>query len=79
MEYDCQTISFDKTIVTANGVAECLCNDCRTPDCSNPIRKRTVSQMGIQVTQRLWVVGNSVRQVVACKGYIGGQQIHAPI
>ena len=78
MEYDCQTMPFDRTVVTPRGVACPLCNDCRTPDCTNPIRDQIVSQIGVQVTMRLWVVNNVVRQVVACKGYIGDQHVLVP-
>ena len=78
MEYDCQTMPFDRTIVTTRGLAMPLCNDCRTPDCSNPIRDQVVSQIGIPVKMRLWTVNNVVRQVVACKGYIGDQHVTLP-
>ena len=75
MEYDCQTMPFNKLTVTESGIAQPLCNDCRAPDCSNPIREQTVSFMGRPVQMRLWTVGNVIRQVVACKGYIGDQNV----
>lgn len=78
MEYDCHTIPFGKTIVGAQGITSPLCNDCRAPDCTNPIREQTVSQMGMPVKMRLWVVNNIIRQVVACKGYIGDQHVLLP-
>jgi hypothetical protein len=78
MEYDCQTAPFDKLIVTSSGTSMPLCNDCRAPDCSNPIKEQTVSQRGINVKMRLWVVNNVVRQVTACKGYIGDQHVFLP-
>lgn len=73
MEYDCQIIPINKIAATDVGVMPPLCNDCRAPDCTNPIREVTVSQFGIPVKMRLWVVNNSVRQVVSCRGYIGDQ------
>jgi len=75
MEYECKIVPFDKTVVTAQGIAQPLCNDCITPDCSNPIREQTVAQMGSMTKMRLWVVNNVVRQVVACKGYTGKQNV----
>lgn len=78
MNYDCQVVPFNQMQVTESGIAEPLCNDCRSPDCTNPIREMTVSKMGVAVKMRLWVVSNVVRQVVACKGYMGGQDVHTP-
>ena len=75
MEYECSTAPMDKTIVSSKGISAPLCNDCRTPDCSNPIREHEVSQFGISVKMRLWVVNRVVRQVVACKGYTGDQNV----
>lgn len=71
MEYECQTTPFDKLVITISGESNPLCNSCKTPDCSNPIREHTVSKMGINTKMRLWTVGNVIRQVIACKGYIG--------
>lgn len=71
MEYECKIVPFDKTIVIEGGVIEPLCNDCRTPDCTNPIREQTVSVFGIPKKMRLWTSGQVVRMVAACRGYIG--------
>lgn len=78
MEYECQLTSMDKTIVTERGVVLPLCNDCTAPDCSNPIREQTVYCIGKPIKMRLWIVNNTVRQVVACRGYIGGQHVSVP-
>ncbi len=75
MDYDCHVVPADKLLTHPQGVSEPLCNDCRTPDCTNPIRDKTVSVFGINKTMRLWVVNNQFRQVVACKGYIGDQHV----
>lgn len=72
MEYDCQAVPMDKLAVGPKGVEEPLCNSCANPDCSNPIRSKTVNVLGVPKPWRLWVVGNMVRQVVQCKGYISG-------
>lgn len=70
MEFDCQTIIFSKSVIGATGLREPLCNNCVQTECSNPIRYQVVSVMGIPSKWRLWIVGNNVRQVVECKGYI---------
>lgn len=71
MDYECHVIPADKLLINPIGVQEPLCNDCRAPDCSNPIREKTVSVAGINKKMRFWIVNNQVRMVVACKGYIG--------
>ena len=76
MEYDCKLAPFDKLSISERGVADPLCNDCQSPDCTNPIREVTVSKIGIQVKMRLYVINTLVRQVIACKGYIGKQDVH---
>lgn len=78
MDYECQTVPLDRTLVTSSGPVKPLCTDCRAVDCSNPIKEQTVSVRGINVKMRLWVVGNVVRQVTACKGYIGDQHVFVP-
>ncbi|GAG91804.1 unnamed protein product [marine sediment metagenome] len=71
MEYECQIISFDRLAIGAIGIQEPLCNDCQTPDCTNPIEEQIVSVLGVPKKMRLWVVNNVIRQVMICKGYIG--------
>lgn len=71
MEYDCQIIPFDKVVLTVHGHAEPLCQSCSTVDCTNPIREKTVCMLGQMKKLKLYVVGNVVRQVIACKGYSG--------
>lgn len=70
MEYECQSISVGKLLVGATGVALPLCNSCTAPDCTNPIREKTISVFGKPTKLRLWVLNNSVRQVISCKGYV---------
>ncbi len=72
MEYEVQLAPIDKVIVTPQGVLEPLCNSCSSPDCSNPIQEKSVSIVGRMQKNRLYVMNeNIVRQVVACKGYVG--------
>lgn len=71
MNYDCTLAPADKLAFDATGVKMPLCNDCTAPDCTNPIRNQTVSVMGVPQQMRLYVVRNVVKQVVACKGYVG--------
>lgn len=75
MEYECQISPFCQMNRGPLGVQEPLCNDCQTPDCSNPIEDKSVSVLGVPTIMRLWVVNNVVRQVVACKGYIGDDDV----
>jgi len=62
-------------IMSPAGLQEPLCNDCQTPDCSNPIEEQLVSTLGIAQNMRLWVINNVVRQVVACRGYVGADDV----
>lgn len=72
MEYDCQTVSVDKSFATPDGFLEPLCNSCGSTDCTNPIKEKIVSVAGINKKLRLYVVSESlIRQVVSCKGYAG--------
>lgn len=75
MNYDCQLMPFQKLTVDSVGMRLPLCNDCKCPDCTNPIREKTVSVHGVPQTMRLYVVNNIYRQVVACKGYIGANSV----
>ena len=65
MDYECVL----RSVVSLN--VNPLCNGCQAPDCTNPIRERVVSVVGIPTKMRLFVVGNVVRQVVSCTGYVG--------
>ena len=72
MEYEVQLAPVDKVIATPDGPFEPLCNSCTAPDCTNPIREMIISVLGIPKKHRVYVANESmVRQVVACKGYIG--------
>ena len=75
MDYECHLMPADKLLVNPIGVQQPLCNDCRCPDCTNPIKGQVVSVMGVNKDFRLWTVNNQVRMVVACKGYIGEQDV----
>jgi len=75
MDYECHIVPADKLLLNPIGTQEPLCNDCRSPDCTNPIREKLVSVMGINKKMRLWTVNNQIRMVVACKGYIGDQDV----
>lgn len=75
MDYDCHVVPVDKLTVTARGVAEPLCNSCLSPDCTNPIREQTVSVCGIPKKMRFWTVNRQIRQVVACRGYVGNAEV----
>ncbi len=71
MEYECELLPVDRAVVTPGGFLEPLCNNCLSPDCSNPIEEISVSIAGQVKKHRLYVVQSIVRQVVGCKGYIG--------
>ena len=71
MDYECQSVPIDKLIINADGQIKPLCDTCFAPDCTNPIKEHTVYVMGVPQKLRLWVVNNSIRQVVSCLGYVG--------
>ena len=72
MEYEVKLAPTDKSVATPQGFFEPLCNKCTAPDCTNPIREMEISEIGILKKNRVYVVSEIVvRQVVACKGYIG--------
>jgi len=70
MNYECQAVPLDKTIINANGHIKPLCTTCLAPDCTNPIKECTISVFGVPQKHRLWVINNTFRQVVSCIGYI---------
>ena len=74
MDYECQAIPIDKTLVDAQGQITPLCSTCLAPDCTNPIKEMVVSVFGTQQKHRLWVINNTVRQVVSCLGYVSTQE-----
>ena len=76
MDYECQLAPFNTMTTSPVGIQEPLCSDCQTPDCSNPIEEQSVAVLGIPKKMRLWIVNNVVKQVVACKGYVGISEIH---
>jgi len=72
VEYEVKLAPLDKSATIPGGFFEPLCNSCTAPDCTNPIREMTVSVVGIQKKQRVYVLNETViRQVVGCKGYVG--------
>lgn len=70
MNYPCIKFPLLKQIVDHNGVVEPKCNSCLQTDCSNPIRKKTVSVMGINREWSVFMEGTRAFQVVQCEGYI---------
>ena len=78
MEYEVSLAPVDKMILNAQGSLEPLCNSCACPDCSNPIREKSVSQFGVIKKSRFYVVNNIVKQVVACRGYVGDSDAPQP-
>ena len=75
MEYEVQLIPVNKSPINSRGLAMPLCNDCQTPDCTNPIRERSMSVRGIVIKMRLWAANNVIRQVVACNGYVSSVDV----
>ncbi len=74
MQYEVQTIPFEKIPLSSDGALEPLCNTCTNPDCSNPIKERVVSIVGKQVKYRLYVISSITLMVVGCKdGYVGDE------
>ena len=76
MEYRINTVNISKAILNDKGIMEPLCDDCVTPDCSNPIRETVISVLGVPQKMRLFVVNNVYNQVVECEGYAGPRVVH---
>lgn len=70
MEYDAQGIPFSKTVLSSTGFTLPLCNNCISTDCTNPIKEKSVSIFGKNITMRLWVSGNIVKQITSCRGFV---------
>lgn len=70
MEFKCKIVPFDKFLIGPNGVVPPLCNSCLQTECTNPIRSKTVSFLGVNSQWRLWVLNNSCHQVIDCAGYV---------
>ncbi len=77
MDYDVKIVPADHTIVTEKGVFEPMCNSCINTECTNPIQTISISEFGKIKRDRLWVVNNTYRVVVACKGYEGPIRMEA--
>ncbi len=75
MDYECNVVPCDKLLMDGSGSKDSLCNDCLAPDCTNPIREKTVYVVGIPKKMRLWEAFNVVRQVVSCKGYVSEKNV----
>lgn len=69
MKYLNKTIPLTKLIITPKGVAEPLCNDCKTRDCSHPIEKKQISVFGINKEMKILNNGLSEWAVIDCQGY----------
>lgn len=75
MQYDCNLVPINHVILGGDEPIDSLCNDCCSPDCSNPIRDHNLYVLGKPTKMRLWTVNNTVKQVVSCEGYISGSSI----
>ena len=71
MDYEVQLAPIDKVITTPKGFFHPLCDNCLAVDCTNPIKEKTVSIAGQIEKHRYWSEKTMIRQVIACKGYIG--------
>jgi len=76
MEYRVQTAQFDRLNLDGIGVSQPLCNDCITPDCTNPIREHKVQEFTELKMYRLYTVNRVVRSVVNCEGYDGPRNLN---
>jgi hypothetical protein len=70
MEYPCKTIPLTQLTLNRVGVAEPLCNTCKTRDCTNPIQTKKVSIFGVNKEMRLLTRGSEPTVVIDCpEGY----------
>jgi len=70
MDYPCVKLVLAKQMLGPNGIIEPLCNSCTQIDCTNPIRKKTVSILGVNKEWHLFMEGTKAYQIVGCEGYI---------
>lgn len=75
MNYECSLCSLEKLLLSPIGVRGSLCNTCRTPDCTNPIRSKTVYIFGKPYVMRLYCAASIPKSVVSCHGYIGDSDV----
>ena len=76
MDYEVRLAPIDKCVVSSKGFFEPLCNNCASPDCTNPIEEKTVYVVGIPKVYRVWMEREGIiRQVVDCKGYTDATQL----
>jgi hypothetical protein len=71
MNYPCRTISIRKLIITNSGKVNGLCDKCHTSNCTNPIEKMTVSEMGINKERRICMKNSIPSIVISCEGFSG--------
>ena len=70
MEFECRTQSINRPILNDKGAMEPLCNTCVQAECSNPIKKKSISIFGKIVKWNVFVSGNQAYQVINCSGYL---------
>jgi len=71
MDYECKLMPINKLLVSPMGIVEPLCTSCDCVDCTNPIRRIVVSQLGINKKHRLYATAyNEFMVVIDCPGYI---------
>ena len=71
MEYKCQLFQLSN-LITATGIkiSDCLCNNCCTGDCSNPVELKTISIVGVNKKGRFFMRGDDPYMVLQCEGFM---------
>ena len=67
--YQYKTASLSRLIITAKGVLEPLCNNCKSRDCENPIEKQKVSIFGENKEMKIINNRGNISIVIQCDGY----------
>jgi hypothetical protein len=74
MQWEIVTAPITKMQTDHKGPVLPLCTTCIQTECSYPIREHCFSIMGHPTRVRVFILNNSVRQVVACAGYVDGAE-----
>lgn len=70
MEFECKTQPILRPILNEKGVIAPLCNTCIQVECSNPIKKKSISIFGKTEQWNVYMARDQAYQVTHCAGYM---------